>query len=170
MAQVFCPACGYKYGQQVTDPAEVIGVSCPGCSVKVRAGGPTPGLTMGEAMRMAAIPAESIASCFHRHYERLAPEYGYKTREASAVPWEDVPEESKSLMCATVRAVVAELGLFTREELKASLYAEPKKIRFIGPGAKEIAEEATAYARGAVLISIGAAILAVISILSRWLR
>jgi hypothetical protein len=46
--------------------------------------------------------AEEIAKAFHETYERLAPEYGYKTREASAVPWEDVPENNKALMIATV--------------------------------------------------------------------
>lgn len=42
---------------------------------------------------------------FHEAYERLAPNYGYKTREASAVPWEKVPASNKALM----RAVCAEL-------------------------------------------------------------
>lgn len=43
-----------------------------------------------------------IARAFHDAYERLAPEYGYKTRDALAVPWEDVPEDNKRLMRATV--------------------------------------------------------------------
>jgi hypothetical protein len=49
-----------------------------------------------------------IAQRFHEAYERLAPEFGYKTREASAVPWEDVPENNKALMIATVREVLAD--------------------------------------------------------------
>lgn len=44
-----------------------------------------------------------IAEQFHETYERLAPEHSYKTREASAVPWEDVPTNNKNLMCAVVR-------------------------------------------------------------------
>ena len=46
--------------------------------------------------------AELIAEQFHEAYEDLAPRYGYKTREASAVPWEDVPEANRRLMTHTV--------------------------------------------------------------------
>ena len=44
--------------------------------------------------------SEELAKKFHETYERLAPDFGYKTREASAVPWKDVPEANKSLMIA----------------------------------------------------------------------
>jgi hypothetical protein len=47
--------------------------------------------------------AETIASLFHATYETLAPEHGYETREASAVPWDDVPANNKALMIATVQ-------------------------------------------------------------------
>ena len=46
--------------------------------------------------------AEVIAKKFHQTYEHLAPKYSYDTRKASKVPWEDVPENNKSLMIATV--------------------------------------------------------------------
>lgn len=46
--------------------------------------------------------AELIARQFHETYEKLAPEMGYKTREASAVPWEDVPDRNRRLMESTV--------------------------------------------------------------------
>jgi hypothetical protein len=49
---------------------------------------------------------EQIARLFHETYERLAPEYGYKTREASAVSWEQVPVRNHDLMVA-VAGVVA---------------------------------------------------------------
>jgi hypothetical protein len=45
---------------------------------------------------------EGIARAFHEAYEELAPEFGYRTREASAVPWEKVPNGNKALMMATV--------------------------------------------------------------------
>lgn len=48
-------------------------------------------------------PADLIAGIFHATYETLAPEHGYKTREASAVEWDDVPESNRSLMIATVQ-------------------------------------------------------------------
>lgn len=52
--------------------------------------------------------AEALAERFHVHYERLAPEHGYETRKASAVPWEQVPERNRRLMIATCAAVLRE--------------------------------------------------------------
>lgn len=49
--------------------------------------------------------AEHVAAEFHRLYEQLAPEYGYRTRVESAVPWEQVPDANRKLM----RAVVMQL-------------------------------------------------------------
>lgn len=46
--------------------------------------------------------AELIARAFHEAYEGLAPFHGYETREASRKPWEEVPENNRSLMIATV--------------------------------------------------------------------
>lgn len=57
--------------------------------------------------------AEEIAKAFHLAYERLAPLFGYATREASAVPWEEVPNNNRELMIATVLAT----GLVTSERL-----------------------------------------------------
>jgi hypothetical protein len=51
---------------------------------------------------------ESIARAFHETYERLAPSFGYETREASAKPWGQVPENNRALMTA-VAAEVAPL-------------------------------------------------------------
>lgn len=45
---------------------------------------------------------EEIARAFHDTYERLAPAFSYETREESAVDWEDVPEDNRLLMIATV--------------------------------------------------------------------
>lgn len=50
--------------------------------------------------------AERIARAFHRAYEELAPEHGYETREASAKPWEQVPENNRALMVATVQPLL----------------------------------------------------------------
>lgn len=51
---------------------------------------------------------EYIAKCFHETYEKLAPNYGYKTREATAVPWEDIPNQNKRLMIAVVKNLIAD--------------------------------------------------------------
>ena len=45
-----------------------------------------------------AVTAEELARFFHENYEQLAPHLGYKTREASAVPWDDVPGPNRLLM------------------------------------------------------------------------
>lgn len=50
--------------------------------------------------------AEAIARAFHQTYERLAPVHAYRTRKASAVPWEDVPGNNRALMIATVGALL----------------------------------------------------------------
>ncbi len=55
--------------------------------------------------------AEQLAQMFHETYERMAPEFGYNTQEASAVPWEAVPEPNKSLMVAVAGHVLRELRL-----------------------------------------------------------
>ncbi len=45
---------------------------------------------------------ETIARSFHERYERLAVDFGYATREASAVPWSKVPDQNRHLMLAVV--------------------------------------------------------------------
>lgn len=50
--------------------------------------------------------AEEIAKEFHDAYEELAPSHGYETREASAKPWEEVPENNRNLMIATVNRLL----------------------------------------------------------------
>jgi hypothetical protein len=47
--------------------------------------------------------AARVAQAFHEAYEHHAPRFGYKTRQASAVPWEEVPASNKALMIATVQ-------------------------------------------------------------------
>ena len=51
---------------------------------------------------------ERIAHTFHDAYEALAPAFGYRTREASSKPWEQIPASNRDLMIATVRAVFYE--------------------------------------------------------------
>lgn len=53
---------------------------------------------------------EYVARCFHAHYERLAPDFGYATRPDSAKPWADVPERNRRLMVATVGHVLRDLN------------------------------------------------------------
>ena len=53
--------------------------------------------------------AIELAQLFHETYEKLAPLHNYKTREASAKPWEDVPKENKSLMIAVAKEILEQL-------------------------------------------------------------
>lgn len=46
--------------------------------------------------------AHELAQAFHEAYERLAPDYGYETREASAKPWSEVPQQNRDLMVASI--------------------------------------------------------------------
>jgi hypothetical protein len=52
------------------------------------------------------VDAETLARWFHEEYERLAPSFGYRTREESAVPWEEVPLKNRKLMEATAFGVM----------------------------------------------------------------
>ena len=54
-------------------------------------------------------PGETLAQMFHEKYERLAAEFGYKTREESAVPWDEVPESNRSLMVAVCTEILDEI-------------------------------------------------------------
>lgn len=47
--------------------------------------------------------SEKIAKEFHETYEKLAPDFEYKTRKKSAVPWEKLPDQNKELMIAVVK-------------------------------------------------------------------
>lgn len=51
---------------------------------------------------------EFLARRFHEHYESLAPEYGYKTREATRVPWDELPADNKALMTAVAARIISE--------------------------------------------------------------
>lgn len=61
-----------------------------------------------DADRLVA-EAQRIAELFHETYERLAPAFGYQTREASRKPWADVPEQNKRLMVAVCGEILSAL-------------------------------------------------------------
>jgi len=50
--------------------------------------------------------ADELARRFHDTYEKLAPDFGYKTRELSAVAWADVSYNNKQLMIATCKSLL----------------------------------------------------------------
>jgi hypothetical protein len=85
--------------------------------------------------------AEELARLFHEIYEALAPEHGYKTREASAKPWADVPEANKGLMIAVAGKIIDEGWLSPEKfrKIKAEhrnlldVYTEACKAAGMGP-------------------------------------
>lgn len=64
--------------------------------------------------------AETLAQLFHETYERRAPEFGYETRKATALPWEEIPEDNanKRLMIAVAGEVLAVVEKETTAELR----------------------------------------------------
>lgn len=64
-----------------------------------------------EGARVPEGAAEILAEKFHETYERLAPEYGYRTREASAKPWAEVPENNKALMVAVASELLSRVSV-----------------------------------------------------------
>lgn len=60
--------------------------------------------------------AEFMAKMFHENYEELAPSFGYKTREASAKPWFEVPEQNRKLMIAVAGRVLSVMKKQTEED------------------------------------------------------
>lgn len=99
---------------------------------------------------------ETLARRFHDAYERLAPSFGYQTREASAKPWAQVPENNRRLMiavCAEIAAQPAEdtapvlaglreemLPLTTKPWIKGGAciaLVEAAQQRLTGPGEEE---------------------------------
>ncbi len=62
-------------------------------------------------------PPRDLAKKFHETYERLAPQYNYETRKASAVPFDSIPENNQELMIA----VCSELDLIPMSDYSALL-------------------------------------------------
>lgn len=57
------------------------------------------------------LTGERLARDFHKVYEELAPRFGYTTREASAVAWENLPDDNRALMVATCTEIIERWGL-----------------------------------------------------------
>jgi hypothetical protein len=66
------------------------------------------GLPAFTPLRRHPMPdAESVAKLFHETYERLAPAFGYETREETRLSWEQLPERNRRLMIASTAEVLA---------------------------------------------------------------
>lgn len=68
--------------------------------------------------------SEELARKFHETYERLAPDFGYKTRKASAKPWGDVPKDNKQLMIAVCKEILQPYSVYKLELVQPSKEGE----------------------------------------------
>lgn len=69
---------------------------------------------------------DAIARAFHENYERLAPQHGYETREASAVPWLEVPQANKTLMRSVVRSLLLDSKIEPGPNINRTEYRLPR--------------------------------------------
>lgn len=76
-------------------------------------------------------PAEQLAKAFHERYEELAPQYGYSTREASAKPWEEVPDKNRGLMIATAQRLIDDgvIELLPPKSERAPTFTDPGSMQ-----------------------------------------
>jgi len=66
-------------------------------------------VTINTGLSNAEFDALKLAQVFHEVYEEMAPHFDYKTRDASAVPWADVPENNRKLMIAVSARIISRL-------------------------------------------------------------
>jgi hypothetical protein len=81
--------------------------------------------------------AEQVAQAFHEAYERLAPDFGYRTREASAKPWAEVPGQNKALMIAVVQSLLDSgviTGAVLQERPEADRIRTAMNVAVANPG------------------------------------
>lgn len=98
-----CSNCHHRRDAHARPGAHNSGRGCAHCDC--------PNFDQHRAVPPATIDGPAIAERFHVWYEHYAPQFGYETRRESAVPWEQVPENNRRLMAATVVAVLTEPGL-----------------------------------------------------------
>jgi hypothetical protein len=63
--------------------------------------------------------AEQLAEFFHETYERLAPEFDYRTRKKTRKPWIDLPLNVQNLMVAVCHEVLVELDAEKKSKTQA---------------------------------------------------
>lgn len=94
--------------------------------------------------------AVRLAMWFHEAYEDLAPEHGYKTRDASRKPWADIPETNKALMIATARRVRLRLAQETLTARRTRPEEEDRLPDYLLQGA--MPAEILVFLTGSVLV------------------
>jgi len=99
----------------------------PGCPIGDWISGKTQLLT--ELTEIDVLAAEQLAKLFHEMYERLAPQFGYKTRDDSAAGWEKVPEINRTVMLATCEEVLRKLDQDPGEKLAMLVSKQGERIR-----------------------------------------
>jgi hypothetical protein len=108
------------------------GMDCRGC------GKPANGRFHECAPAVGRPDVDAAAKLFHDTYERLAPQYGWKTQAASAVTWEALPTNQRELMVRVVNVVLDDIG-YNRPAPVASSGAPISAMGALKP-AREVAE------------------------------
>src|ERR1019366_6621033 len=85
---------------------------------------------------------EKLAELFHKTYEDLAPSFGYKTRDDSAKPWEDVPAKNKKLMIAVCAEIRDRFEYGPRHQPPKRIEGAVARLEALASFAGEIDEEA----------------------------
>ena len=78
---------------------------------------------------------EQLAQRFHETHEKIAPQFNYETRKASAKPWSDVTENNKKLMIAVAGSVLCWLE---NEKYNLPCPYNPKAMCVQMPGDREV--------------------------------
>lgn len=90
---------------------------------------------------------EAVAREFHESYEDFAVGAGWKTQDASSVPWEQIPEANRQTMLATVGdllarnviAIPSQPVLGEREAVTVRLSREEADRALVVPGSDAVA-------------------------------
>lgn len=70
-------------------------------------------------MGLNGLTAEDLARKFHAEYERLAPEFGWKTQEnCRAKGFDELPESNRELVVEVARQVIVWIVEMMLEETK----------------------------------------------------
>jgi len=70
------------------------------------------------------LSAEGLARKFHEEYERLAPEFGWKTRERCRKEFDELPERNRELMVEVARCVIVWIVETMLTEVKRDIPVE----------------------------------------------
>jgi hypothetical protein len=88
-------------------------------------------LTQQHFALFARVFAEPLAQEFHETYEALAPDFGYRTREASAKPWAEVPDQNRGLMVAVCQRILEKRASEQEPQRQDGLREQLESVKYL---------------------------------------